>query len=121
MSRGKQAVAAKVEEVVQAVSLWSEAKRLQLSAKCEVISMDPREAGWTPEVSLGGRRLWFEATPKFLGVTFDRSLSFRPRVENVVMAMALCDWADRVLLERVNLGIQIGKVSLVADQLETEL
>ena len=76
----------KVEEAVQAVSLWSEAQKLRLNVgKCELsfFSMDPREAGWRPEVRLGERALRVAETPRFLGVVFDRTLSFRPHAVRV--------------------------------------
>ena len=76
----------KVEEAVQAVSLWSEAQKLRLNVgKCELsfFSMDPREAGWRPEVRLGERALRVAETPRFLGVVFDRTLSFRTHAVRV--------------------------------------
>jgi len=75
-----------VQAAVDAVELWSRAKKLKLNAaKCEAsfFSNDTREARWAPSISLLGTKLAFNKTPVFLGVVFDRTLSFGPQVEAV--------------------------------------
>ena len=82
----KERAAAKVEVAIQAISRWSADSKLSLNAgKCEIsfFSTDPREASWAPQVRLGGAELRYEPAPRFLGVTFDRTLTFRPHAEKI--------------------------------------
>jgi len=75
-----------VQTAVDAVELWSRAKKLKLNAaKCEAsfFSNDTKEARWAPSISLLDTKLAFNKTPVFLGVVFDRTLSFGPQVEAV--------------------------------------
>ena len=84
--RSKERAAAQVEEAVTAVVQWSSRKKLRLSAgKCAVafFSSDPREASWRPVVRVGGDVIRFEPRPSFLGVEFDRTLSFRSHAASV--------------------------------------
>ena len=58
---------------------WCEYWCLSLNpSKCEVFffSVDPHQANLQPNLLLLGSRLCFNPTPTFLGVTFDRTLSF---------------------------------------------
>ena len=58
---------------------WSEHRCLTLnSSKCEAsfFSVDPHQASLQPNLLLLGSRFRFNQTPTFLGVTFDRTLSF---------------------------------------------
>ena len=62
---------------------WSLKNKLTLNTwKCEVSFFSPstHEAMWRPTVTLGNETL---ATPSFLGVKLDRSLSFVPHTEKV--------------------------------------
>ena len=61
---------------------WSEYWCLALnSSKCEAsFSVDPHQANLQPNLVLLGSRLRFNPTPTFLGVTFDRTLSFSKHV-----------------------------------------
>ena len=73
---------AMVQAAVDAVEMWSRGKKLKLNAaKCEAsfFSNDTGEAKWAPSISLLGTTLAFNKTPTFLGVVFDRTLSFGPR------------------------------------------
>jgi ribonuclease HI len=82
----KTRAAERVEEAVRAVAEWSKSAKLQLNAaKCEVafFSTDNHEAKHVPVVQLSGRQLSHNPTPVFLGVCFDRTLSFRPHVARV--------------------------------------
>ena len=45
--------------------------------------MDPRQANLQPNLLLLGSRLRFNSTPTFLGVTFDRTLSFTKHVSSL--------------------------------------
>ena len=82
----KEVAQAAVQAAVTAVEQWSGRKKLKLNAaKCEVsfFSKDPGEAGWKPKITLQGITLTFNKTPTFLGVIFDRTLSFGPQVEGI--------------------------------------
>ena len=65
---------------------WSEYWCLPLNpSKCEVFffSVDPHQANLQPNLFLLGSRLRFNPTPTFLGVTFDRTLSFSKHVSSL--------------------------------------
>ena len=65
---------------------WSEYWCLPLnSSKCEAsfFSVDPHQANLQPNLLLLGSRFRFNPTPTFLGVTFDRSLSFSKHVSSL--------------------------------------
>ena len=64
---------------------WSEYWCLPLNpSKCEVsFSVDPHQANLQPSLLLLGSRLRFNPTPTFLGVTFDRTLSFSRHVSSL--------------------------------------
>ena len=84
--RIKERALAKVTEAVERIALWSQQRKLQLSeGKCTLsfFSQHPGEASWSPVAEVGGLRLRFEPKPVFLGVGFDRVLSFRPHAEKV--------------------------------------
>ena len=64
---------------------WSEYWCLPLNpSKCEAsFSVDPHQANLQPNLLLLGSRLCFNPTPTFLGVTFDRTLSFFKHVSSL--------------------------------------
>ena len=65
---------------------WSEHWCLPLNpSKCEAsfFSMDRHQANLQPNLLLLGSRLRFNPTPAFLGVTFDRTLSFSKHVSSL--------------------------------------
>ena len=65
---------------------WSEYWCLPLNpSKCETsfFSVDPHQANLQPNLLLLGSRLRFYPTPTFLGVTFDRTLSFSKHVSSL--------------------------------------
>ena len=65
---------------------WSEYWCLPLNpSKCEAsfFSVDPHQANLQPNLLLLGSRLRFNPTPTFLGVTFDRTLSFSKFVSSL--------------------------------------
>ena len=65
---------------------WSEYWCLPLNpSKCEVsfFSVDPHQAHLQPNLLLLGSRLRFNPTPTFLGVSFDRTLSFSKHVSSL--------------------------------------
>ena len=70
---------AAVQAALQRLEAWSLQWQLLLNpAKCEVsfFSTATREASFRPSLSLLGNPLSFNASPTFLGVTLDRTLSF---------------------------------------------
>jgi hypothetical protein len=84
--REKEVAASRIETAVQAVAEWSRSVKLQLNqGKCEVafFSKDSHEARYQPVVSMDGRQLTVTAEPVFLGITLDRTLSFRRQVAKV--------------------------------------
>ena len=67
------------QEALFRLERWSEYWCLPLNpSKCEAsfFSVDPHQASLQPNLLLLGSRLSFNPTPTFLGVTFDRTLSF---------------------------------------------
>ena len=65
---------------------WSEYWCLPLNpSRCEAssFSVDPYQANLQPNFLLLGSRLRFNPTPTFLGVTFDRTLSFSKHVSSL--------------------------------------
>ena len=75
-----------IEGAVGEVLRWSREHNLNLNlSKCEVsfFSTDTKEAKWQPTVEVDGFHLKFNATPVFLGVKYDRMLTFRPQALEV--------------------------------------
>ena len=75
-----------VQKAVDSFGLWSADHKFSLNpAKCEVafFSTDPAEAKWSSSIALNGHTFSFNRTPTFLGVTLDRTLTFRPQTEAV--------------------------------------
>ena len=75
----------KASSVVQS-SLTVLETRLPLNPKkCEssFFSTDPHQATFQPQLNLMGFPLLFNPTPKFLGVTFDRTLSFGAHIQSL--------------------------------------
>ena len=75
-----------VQDTVNLFGRWSQDHRLMLNpTKCEAafFSTDTKEANWTPTISLNGQEFKFNRTPVFLGVTYDRTLSFRLQADAV--------------------------------------
>ena len=65
---------------------WSEHWCLPLNPskwEASFFSVDPHQANFQPNLLLLGSRLRFNPTPTFLGVTFDRTLSFSKHVSSL--------------------------------------
>ena len=121
----KTVAASKVEEGVREVFRWSQEKKLMLNLdKCETsfFSTDPHEAKWQPQVMAEGKLLKFNPTPVFLGVMYDRTLSFGPQAERtaaalfkknrLLVALAGSDWGcDGNLLRQVYQSVLLSGVS----------
>ena len=74
------------QEALFRLERWSEDWSLPLNpSKCEAsfFSVDPHQANLQPNLLLLGSRLHFNPTPTFLGVTFDRTLSFSKHVSSL--------------------------------------
>jgi ribonuclease HI len=102
-----------VQQAITNIQNWSLSKKLQLNPnKCEVaaFSNGSADAQWQPTILLNGQILRFNPTPKFLGVTLDRSLTFRAQVNEVanrasrrcrmLAAVAGKDWGWRAVYLR---------------------
>ena len=106
---------AMVQEAVEAFRNWSSEHRLSLNpSKCEVsfFSTDPAEAKWCPVISLNGQQFAVNKTPTFLGVKYDRTLTFRPQADavkvrvlgriRILASLASKDWGwSRNSLKRI--------------------
>ena len=69
----------KLQKEVDKVVKWSDDARLTLNTnKCEVsfFSLCTAEASWQPHITIRGLPLSFNAAPTFLGVQYDRQLTF---------------------------------------------
>ena len=69
---------------------WSQQARLTLNAaKCEVafFSLDNAEAQWRPQVAINGVPPSCTPSPTFLGVAYDRHMTFGTQVKNVCQQM----------------------------------
>ena len=75
--RDKETAQNLVQTSVTNIANWSTKHKLNPS-KCEstLFSTCPGEAKWSPEITLDGQTLKVNPTPTFLGVTFDRTLTF---------------------------------------------
>ena len=103
--RNKAEAARKVQMAVDAIARWSERWLMSLNVdKCEVsfFSMDAAEANHVPRVSINGQQLRHSEFPTFLGVTYDRMLTFREHCKrtckkvrkrlSILRAVAGTDW-----------------------------
>ena len=97
-----------LQNAVSAVDNWSNKWKLNLnSTKSEstFFTLSNAELDWKPSIKIGEKIVPFNRTPKFLGVTFDRLLSFKPHVEetvrkaerkmSLIRAVANTSWGSR--------------------------
>ena len=66
---------------------WSLEWKLRLNAsksESAFFSTWTKEANWSPVIEILGKPIKFNPTPRFLGVTLDRQLTFSPHTENVI-------------------------------------
>jgi ribonuclease HI len=85
--RNKEVATARIQDALNSISDWCSKKKMLINAeKSEVaiFSTSSGDASWRPDLWLNGQRMPFNATPKFLGVTMDRCLSFNNHVELTV-------------------------------------
>ena len=88
--RKKEDVALRMQAEVDKVVSWSQHARLTLNAaKCEVafFSLDNAEAQWRPKITINGVPPSCTPSPTFLGVTYDRRMTFGTQVKKVCQQM----------------------------------
>ena len=84
--RSLEAAQERIQGAVDAVSKWSARWKLQLSAEkceCAFFSTNSHGAKWRPSITIEGRPLKYNPTPTFLGIKYDRQLTFGGHVEEV--------------------------------------
>ena len=78
-ARNKDMTVASIQPEVDKVVAWSGKARLILNTpKCETafFSLDSAEAAWQHIVTIDGRLMFGNPFPVFLGVSYDRQLTF---------------------------------------------
>ena len=104
--RKKKDVALRMQAEVDKVVSWSQQARLTLNAaKCEVafFSLDNAEAQWRPQITINWVPPSCTPSPTFLGVTYDRRMTFGTQVKKVCQQM----------LRRTNLLLVVGGTTRV--------
>ena len=82
----KEEVALRMQAEVDKVVSWSQRARLNLNAvKCDVafFSLDNDEVLWIPQITINGVPPSCTPSPTFLGVTYDRRMTFGTQVKMV--------------------------------------
>ena len=85
------AAEAKVQTALEELRELADTWKMTISTEKTVgtiFTLDPKEARLETRLSLGTIRLQHEATPTFLGVKYDRTLSFRQHIEDLKSKMA---------------------------------
>ena len=88
--RKKEDVALKMQAEVDKVVSWIRQARLTLNAaKCEAafFSLDNAEAQWRPQITINGVPPSCTPSPTFLGITYDRRMTFGTQVKKVCQLM----------------------------------
>ena len=88
--RKEEDVALRMQAEVDKVVSWSQQARLSLNAaKCEVafFSLDNAEAQWRTQITINGVPPSCTPSPTFLGVTYDRRMTFGTQVKKVCQQM----------------------------------
>ena len=109
--RKKEDVALRMQAEVDKVVSWSQQARLTLNAaKCEVafFSLDNSKAQWRPQITIYGVPQSCTPSPTFLGVTYDRRMTFGTQVKKGCQQM----------LRRTNLLRVVGSTTWVWQKLD---
>ena len=88
--RKKEDVALRMQAEVDKVVSWSQQARLTLNAatfEVAFFSLDNAEAQWRPQITINGVPPSCTPSPTFLGVTYDRRMTFGTQVKNVCQQM----------------------------------
>ena len=68
-----------IQQNIDELNSWSRVWKMDISvqkSECSFFSTNSHEAKWRPNLHLDGQPLRYSATPKFLGITYDRQLTF---------------------------------------------
>ena len=79
------------QAAVDIVSKWSKRWKLNLNeTKSEVafFTTYTKEHSWIPEIKIDGKQIGYTETPRLLGVTLDKSLTFDLHATNVSKSAA---------------------------------
>ena len=75
---------ARIQEALNVVAQWSTKWKLTISAgKCEASFFSTNESKWRPKLTIGEEEIPYSESPKFLGVTYDKQLTFTEHANNV--------------------------------------
>ena len=80
----------RVQAALDELRKWAEKWRMDVSLEktvATVFTLDPHEARQEARLFMGDSRLRHEPTPTFLGVRFDRTLSFRQHIKDIKAKM----------------------------------
>jgi len=108
----------KVQQAITTASEWSKIWKLQLNAaKCEAsfFSTYTHDSRWRPAITINDQQIAYNEHPKFLGLTFDRQLTFgkqcsitqqtAKRKTNAIMKLANTNWGyERETLKNTYIG-----------------
>ena len=75
-----------LQESLDELDRWSRKWKMELStskSECSFFTTNTHEAKWRPTLTLSGQPLRYNSNPKFLGVTYDRQLTFAPHAANI--------------------------------------
>ncbi|XP_077476349.1 uncharacterized protein LOC144089409 [Stigmatopora argus] len=89
--RNKEEVESRLQAEVEKFCRWRSEAHLNLNTtKCEAsfFSLDSAEAKWQPKILINGATLKHNPTPTFLGVSFDRQLTFAEQAKKVRQTMS---------------------------------
>ena len=107
---------ARIQEALNVVAQWSTKWKLTISVgKCEAsfFSTNSHESKWRPKLTIGEEEIPYSENPKFLGVTYDKQLTFTEHAKNVATSksralfqLAGTDWGyDKATLRSTYLAI----------------
>ena len=107
---------ARIQEALNVVAQWSTKWKLTISGgKCEAsfFSTNSHESKWRPKLTIGEEEIPYSENPKFLGVTYDKQLTFTDPANNVAKSksralvhLAGTDWGyDKATLRSTYLAI----------------
>ena len=75
-----------LQEDLDNIDRWSREWKMEISvqkSECSFFSTNTHEAKWRPTLTVNGQALRYNCNPKFLGITYDRQLTFTPHAATV--------------------------------------